>query len=59
MNRLPAHRSALTGRTFDRSWSASDYDPVQRYSRQIVKWSDIGIAVLFVAVMVAIAAGVL
>jgi hypothetical protein len=34
MNRLPEHRSALTGRTFDRSWSPSDFDPIERPSRR-------------------------
>lgn len=33
MNHLPQHRSAQAGRTFDRSWSASDFDPIQAYPR--------------------------
>ena len=33
MNALPKHRSAQTGRTWDRTWSASDFDPVQCYPR--------------------------
>lgn len=33
MNRLPQHRSAQHGRTWDRPWSASDYDPIQSYPR--------------------------
>jgi hypothetical protein len=52
MNRLPNHRSALWGRTFSRSWSASDYDPIESYSRQIVKFSDLGMVVLAVVFVV-------
>ena len=33
MNALPKHRSAQAGRTWDRPWSASDYDPIQAYPR--------------------------
>lgn len=33
MNKLPAHRSAQHGRTWDRIWSASDFDPISHYPR--------------------------
>lgn len=33
MNALPKHRSAQAGRTWDRPWAASDFDPIQRYPR--------------------------
>ena len=33
MNRLPPHRSALYGRTFNRTWSAADFDPIQHAHR--------------------------
>ena len=31
MNNLPASRQAVYGRTSDRTWRASDFDPVQHY----------------------------
>lgn len=48
MNRLPHHRSAQAGRTFDRSWSASDFDPVQRYPRASATERALGVVVAVV-----------
>ena len=31
MNNLPTHRSVLHGRTWGRTWSASEFDPITRY----------------------------
>ena len=58
MNKLPADRSALWGRTFSRSWSASDFDPIESYSRQVVKWSDLGMVLLVVVFAGLLIAGV-
>ncbi len=44
MNRLPLHRSAQLGRTFDRSWSPSDFDPVDRPSRRD-RWAGRALAI--------------
>lgn len=30
MNQLPEHRQLIHGRTFSRSWAASDMDPITR-----------------------------
>lgn len=30
MNQLPEHRRVINGRTFDRTWRAADYDPIER-----------------------------
>ena len=31
MNRLPAHRQAINGRTHSQPWSASSFDPITVY----------------------------
>lgn len=33
MNRLPAHRAALAGRTWDRGWNPADYAAVEWHRR--------------------------
>lgn len=33
MNRLPAHRQAINGRTWPQTWSASSMDPMSHYRR--------------------------
>jgi hypothetical protein len=33
VNNLPTHRSVLHGRTWGRTWSASEFDPITRYQR--------------------------
>ena len=48
MNSLPKHRSAQAGRTFDRSWSASDFDPVQCYPRASATERALGVVVAVV-----------
>lgn len=35
MNQLPQHRRALYGRTFSQSWSAADFDPIQRHKAPV------------------------
>ena len=32
MNRLPANRQAINGRTHSQSWSASSFDPISHYA---------------------------
>lgn len=31
MNALPDHRRAIHGRTHDRAWHPTDFDPITRY----------------------------
>lgn len=31
MNQLPEHRRAIYGRTFSQSWSAGQFDPIERH----------------------------
>jgi hypothetical protein len=57
MNRLPLHRSAQSGRTFNRSWTASDFDPIERPARHPWRAADLVIAALAVATLAGIALG--
>lgn len=55
MNQLPEHRSAANGRTFDRSWNARDFDPIEHHTGR--HWSDLALAALAVLIAAAIALG--
>lgn len=59
MNSLPASRRVLNGRTFSQSWSASQHDPIERYTQPPYSSVDLAIAAGLIAVLVAFVLGVM
>lgn len=53
MNSLPAIRRIINGRTFSQSWSASQHDPIERYTQPPYSSVDLAIAAGLIAVLVA------
>jgi hypothetical protein len=47
---LPDHRRAIHGRSMDRTWRASDYDPITPYRGRGLVWR-LAAAVLFWATL--------
>ena len=44
---LPEHRQAIHGRTMDRVWHASDYDPITPYRGRSLVWRIAAYALLW------------
>jgi hypothetical protein len=59
MNSLPASRRIINGRTFSQSWSASQHDPIERYTQPPYSGADLAIAAGLIGTFVAFFFGVM
>lgn len=62
MNRLPAYRHCVNGRTFRATWRPGDYDPIVHYKSATSGWASAAVvaaAVVGLAVLALTLVGVL